>query len=145
MNRHRAWQLPIFTNLTARTASNQPGIYQPGHQATARLRRMIVDMPRRRRTWMDQFMHVCIHIFFFDNSVYVKCNLIQGFPNLCPLSGRSRKTPITIWPPLPYNTFLLISYLTEIVLLNSSDRKLNSPFSFVIQTGEKKKRFISGI
>lgn len=47
--------------------------------------------------------------------------------------------------PLPYNTFLLISYLTEIVLLNSSDRKLNSPFSFVIQTGEKKKRFISGI
>lgn len=41
--------------------------------------------------------------------------------------------------PLPYNTFLLISYLTEIVLLNSSDRKLNSPFSFVIQTGGKKK------
>lgn len=41
--------------------------------------------------------------------------------------------------PLPYNTFfLLISYLTEIVLLNSTDRKLNSPFSFVMRTGEEK-------
>lgn len=35
VDRHRAWQLPTFTNLTARTASNQRGIYQPEHQATA--------------------------------------------------------------------------------------------------------------
>lgn len=42
----------------------------------------------------------------------------------------------THYPIIPF--FLLISYLTEIVLLNSTDRKLNSPFSFVMRTGGKK-------
>lgn len=43
------------------------------------------------------------------------------------------KTPITI-----EYLFSLISYLTEIVLLNGSDRKLNSPFSFVMRTGAER-------